>query len=68
MPRQASSSNGGPRLRVAFMPVDYKGRGHSNPVFQVSSRLGCGFSYKAKNFVLKYMILALFLYDLKIEA
>jgi hypothetical protein len=25
IPRQASSSNGGPRLRVAEMPVDYKG-------------------------------------------
>ena len=23
-----------PRLRVAFMPVDYKGGGHSNPVYR----------------------------------
>ena len=30
----ASSSNGGPRLRVAFMPVDYKGGEHSNPVYR----------------------------------
>ena len=30
----ASSSNGGPRLRVAFMPVDYKGGEHSKPVIR----------------------------------
>lgn len=34
IPRTASSSNGGPRLRVAFMPVDYKGGEHSNHVYR----------------------------------
>ena len=34
IPRTASSSNGGPRLRVAFMPVDYKGGEHSKLVFR----------------------------------
>ena len=34
IPRQASSSNGGPRLRVAFMPVDYKGNELSNHVYR----------------------------------
>ena len=34
IPRTASSSNGGSRLRVAFMPVDYKGGEHSKLVFR----------------------------------
>jgi len=34
IPRTASSPNGGPRLRVAFMPVDYKGGEHSKLVFR----------------------------------
>ena len=51
MPRQAFRSNGGPRLRVAFMPVDYKGRGalktcHSE--FRHASGTASSFS-KAKN-------------------
>ncbi len=49
----ASSSNGGPRLRVAFMPVDYKGGGHSNPVYRsfVTPRVRLFFFRKTKNLV-----------------
>lgn len=49
----ASSSNGGPRLRVAFMPVDYKGSGHSNPVYRsfVTPQVRLFFLLKAKNLV-----------------
>ena len=49
----ASSSNGGPRLRVAFMPVDYKGGGHSNPVYRsfVTPRVRLFIFRKTKNLV-----------------